>query len=170
MPDEKPFEGNVLDAFVYGSIIVARLGNYKLLGIDVETGAIIWEDEKPWYHKWGAANGKLYLLYHTMPDYQRYIIQDMRSGQVEGDFDVSGEAPQKEVYLSSVCIHENYFLFTNQFDPKIFILDLHTGKLLKMQKIENARGVPSDGPTVQGNRIYQLDIDNVLHVFELDKV
>lgn len=155
---------------VFEGKAVVQLTNYKLIVIDLATGQTVWERQMPTRILTPAAfgNGKIYWL--SLGDEPQYFIIDIPTGNIETSLVPSPELKERLVF-SQPIVSGNDLLMTSVSTHEIFVLDKETSAVKSITKIEGCRNrIPIDNsPQKQGNRIYQLDGDETLHIFEVEE-
>lgn len=165
---EKKFDAGLT---IHGSLlgkagnVIAALSNYTLLALDAATGKEKWSLSKtlPLY---STASGTD-LLYGYGSDV--YQVIDPAKGVKLTDLDLTEAhkplniSPSPDTYP----IAGNKMYFINYLAaPRFGALDVQTHAIDFVQDLEVAEGVTGQVPQYQEGRLYILDTENTLHVFE----
>lgn len=145
-----------------GQFIFGNSAGY--LSLDKATGKTLWHIEGvPYIRPYGE------MLYGLGA--QNYTEIDPVKGEITKQIDLTEECKKADILTgSSFTVGEDYVYFNGSvFDSKIGILEKDTGKIVWTYELptEYKTQVPvSNVPQVHENRLYVLDAENTLHIFE----
>lgn len=145
------------------SILVASVHRYGILGISLQTGAILWQIPN-------IQNVVLHeRVLYSFSDF--YFEIDAITGQVvrQEDYKTLFKNNNFRTYwLTKPAISENLIAIASHYDNALLLLDrtdFSISQRLELGKASN--GIPlTNTPQIHLNRLYQLDGDNTLHIFE----
>ena len=145
------------------NILVASVHRYGILGISLQTGAILWQ--VPNIQNVVLQERVLY----SFSDF--YFEIDAITGQVvrQEDYKTLFKANEFRTYwLTKPAISENLIAIASHYDNALLLLNRDSfsiGQRIELGKASN--GIPlTNTPQIHLNRLYQLDGDNTLHIFE----
>jgi hypothetical protein len=147
---------------VDNSILVASVHRYGILGISLQTGAILWQ--VPNIQNVVLNERILYSFSDA------YFEIDAISGQVlrQEDYKTLFKANEFRTYwLTKPAISENLIAIASHYDNALLLLNRDSFSIIQRLELGKAsNGIPlTNTPQIHQNRLYQLDGDNTLHIF-----
>jgi hypothetical protein len=161
---EKPLkiEGNLYGG---GNNLLVPLNDSRLLALDVKSGDQHWElaDCLPYYARYPKTG---YLYGYGGETYE--VIDPVNGVKlIEKRFSEEHNALKVLPAPHEHFIYENRMYFTsNTYGSKFGAIDLDRHSIDFVQPLDVAEGVTAYLPQREGNRLYILDTEEVLHVFE----
>ncbi len=171
-------QGSVHSMDAYENVLCVALGNDVILGIDIETGKTIWQRQMTLMTglPYTFSEGKLYCFSLEKiggiisNEGVNYHVFDMQTGAEEVHvFPTPFDTP---LGFTKPTIAGNLLLTTDVYARKIYLMDKQTAVVQETITLEGEGSrIPIDNsPQLHGNRLYQLDGDRVLHIFEDEMV
>lgn len=160
-------KGEVSEVFALGDTVVAKVKASVLVGYSVEGG------KQRWLHRFGSGNVYLLALYEGV----FYVFADLyyeidgASGQILAKKpyrELFAEANFKDYWLTAPAVSDKYIAISSHYDSAILLINRSTFTVEQRIALEGCKsGIPlSNAPRLYGNRLYQLDGDGTLHIFE----
>jgi outer membrane protein assembly factor BamB len=162
-------DGAIVFMEAWKNILCLVLGNDKILGIDIETGTIQWQRQMPvriitapLFHE-----GRLYWF--SLGNLMQYCVVNMLTGANVQNPQVLSPLFRAGLIFTQPIMHGNKILMTADSSRIIYIVDRQTGLVDFTVPLsgEGSRIPVANAPMIQSNHLYQLDGDNVLHIFEV---
>lgn len=171
---------------------VAGIGTHQLIGLDTNTGNLLWQLANYEYQgkTYEAISATAYFLMPT-PDNQHvigfsygfYIKIDPKTGKIirfkklyEDTYIQWKDYEIKSRDIDSGSVVDNLIFFRTStskhsgFPNTIGAFNFHTEEIEWLHVFEefstNGRFLPNSQPKAEGNRVYALDSGNTLHIFE----
>ena len=171
-------QGSVHSMEAHENVLCVALGNDVILGIDIETGKTIWQRQMTLMTglPYTFSEGKLYCFSLEKiggvisNEGVNYHVFDMQTGAEEVHvFPTPFDTP---LGFTKPTIAGNLLLTTDVYARKIYLMDKYTAVVQETITLEGEGDrIPIDNsPQLHGNRLYQLDGDRVLHIFEREMV
>ncbi len=155
-----------------------------VLGLDADTGAVRWKCAVRYYPLLTLHHAEVFGVGHH-PDYQCINVD---TGEML--FELALESVWKNTpasikshwpanidwkfkglvthYITRPAITDKHLIVTDMRHQLVCLLDKYTAEIQEVLPLPGAKEIiPSHfGPQVQGNRLFQLDGDHTLHIFE----
>lgn len=152
--------------------ILVAVSGHKLFALDAFTGAVKWRfDFKMPTVEMTIDGSELFV--RNPAEY--YYVFDISSGKVISEVDLSQSwLSQREMFSSmqtNPVIYKDYLLMTDCYRMRVGIFDKYSCELIDSTLLEGASGmIPfSNVLQMQGNRLYQIDAEDNLHILEWEK-
>jgi hypothetical protein len=160
-------DGNIQDLFTHGEFVVAKVISYGLVAYNIATGRQVWG------HTGGSSGYYLVALYNNIffiiSDY--YYELDAQTGEVlrrEDFMPLLKEVGFRNYWLTQPAVNERYIAIASHYDSAILLInraDFTVAQRIDLEGCQN--GIPlTNTPRFHDKRLFQLDGDGTLHVFE----
>lgn len=160
-------KGSINKIEVFNDTVVLLLSNDTLIGLDIITGKVKWEQVMPNRILTPAAfaNGKIYWF--ALGNNPTYMVVDMASGKIEKTIVPDVQINQRLVFTQPF-IADDLILMTSVSTHEIFILNKDSLAIESITKLEGCSNrIPIDNsPQLIDGRVYQLNGDNTLYIFK----
>lgn len=159
--------GEVSEVFALGDTVAAKVKASVLVGYSVDSG------EQRWLHRFDSGNAYQLALYegvfHVFADL--YYEIDGASGQILAKKpyrELFAEANFKDYWLTAPAVSDKYIAISSHYDTAILLINRADFTIAQRIGLDGCKsGIPlSNAPRLYGNRLYQLDGDGTLHIFE----
>jgi outer membrane protein assembly factor BamB len=150
---------------VYKNIVVVSITGDKLLGIDINSGEIVWTCHSNSYLQFHPNN--LNLIYGIGASNVWCI--DARNGKMIYKQNLEKQYKKFNVDATSACfsIYGDFIYFANTHKGKIGALHIPDKKIIWSFHLPGDVGIPSNNhPILHQNRLYVTDSEGTLHIFE----
>jgi hypothetical protein len=150
---------------LYKHIAIIPLLFWGNIGIDINTGAILWKlNDRETYHS--------YQFGHLMYGISEFLYEfDAITGQVLRTKDLREILDMKDsricdamIAIQGISISERYIIFGNK--GLVFVVDRLTFTLIETLEIDARDGTYSGGPLYIDGMLYIVDCNNFLHVIK----
>lgn len=152
--------------------ILVAVSGHKLFALDALTGAVKWRfDFKMPTVEMTIDGSELFV--RNPAEY--YYVFDISTGSVISEVDLRQSwLSQREMFSSmqtNPVIYKDYLLMTDCYRMRVGIFDKYSCELIDSTLLEGASGmIPfSNVLQMQGNRLYQIDAEDNLHILEWEK-
>jgi hypothetical protein len=163
--------GQVVFMETYDEVLCLVLGNDMVLGVNIEDGRILWQRQMltnlincPTFHE-----GRMYWFSPLNED-SCYLVVDMKTGVDIVKIIPMPEILLEECYFTQPTLHEGKLYMTGKKGRVIYIVNPQNCEVLETAALPGAgERIPIyNAPRIAGNRLYQLDGDSNLHIFEME--
>lgn len=152
--------------------ILVAVSGHKLFALDALTGVVKWRFDFKMPTVEMTINGSELFVRNPL---EYYYVFDISSGQVISEVDLRQSwLSQQEMFsgmLTNPVIYKDYLLMTDCYRMRVGIFDKYSCELIDSTVLEGASGmIPfSNVLQMQGNRLYQIDAEDNLHILEWEK-
>ena len=153
----------------YENTVIKSLPDWLLISFDLQSGEVSWVLNNV-SHFISFHNNKLFNL-----DLVNFQIIDPKNGGIESKVDISEHFKKHNIEMgssNSVCITNTHLIFTDTWKCQVGALNIETAQLDWVYQVDvPRRGAPEGGtlpfsPQIEGDRLYILDSEKNLHIFE----
>jgi hypothetical protein len=165
----KVVDGSIREVYTDGDLVVAKVISYGLAAYRMATGEFVWG------HKGGNAGYYLIALYnnnfHIFSDF--YYEVDAQTGKKLRQEEFAPLLKQvgfRSYWLTQPAVNEKYIAIASHYDSAILLInraDFTVAQRIDLEGCQNGIPLPNT-PRFHGNRLFQLDGDGTLHVFQED--
>lgn len=154
---------------IFERTLVVLLGNDTLIGLDIATGEVKWEQAMPTRILTPAAFANDKIYWFALGNNPIYMVVDMVTGAIEKTVVPDAQINQRLVF-SQPFVTDDFILMTSVSTHEIFILNKDSLAIESITKLEECiNRIPIDNsPQLIDGRVYQLNGDNTLYIFEKD--
>ncbi|MBV7440974.1 hypothetical protein KRX57_06035 [Weeksellaceae bacterium TAE3-ERU29] len=164
-PEGRKIEGNL---YTYEDILVFIEKDDKahttLVGLDLQTGNILYKVAVGLINYRQQAN-KLYGFASNSFGDNTYLEIDITKG---GVYEKSFPNYKRDVTGGLFTIKDDYLYYSIFKEGSIGVIDINKKEIIKEEKLDIKEGVQIGAPVVTEDKIYILDSENVLHIYERD--
>lgn len=152
--------------------ILVAVSGHKLFALDALMGTVKWRFDFKMPTVEMTIDGS--ELFVRNPLWYYYVF-DISSGRVISEVDLRQSwLSQQEMFsgmLTNPVIYKDYLLMTDCYRMRVGIFDKYSCELIDSTLLEGASGmIPfSNVLQMQGNRLYQIDAEDNLHILEWNK-
>lgn len=152
---------------VGAAYVVTEVERSALACFEVETGKLVWRFNGPYTtHFLVAFYEDTFFVFSDS-----YYEIDALTGNVlrtENYIPIFNEAKVRPAMFSTPAISDKYIAISSHHDTAILLINRSTFTVEQRIALEGCKsGIPlSNAPRLYGNRLYQLDGDGTLHIFE----
>lgn len=150
-------------------LVVVEVVRSYLVAFRISTGEQLWQHNSPYTTFY---NVSLYKnTFHIFSD--DYYELDAQTGKVlrqEKFVPLLKQAGIRQSWLTQPAVNEKYIAIASHYDSAILLInraDFTVGQRIDLEGCQNGIPLPNT-PRFHGNRLFQLDGDGTLHVFEED--
>tara|TARA_R110000868_G_scaffold174660_1_gene411447 strand:+ start:931 stop:1944 length:1014 start_codon:yes stop_codon:yes gene_type:complete len=164
--------GTVHELYNYNTILVALLRNDTIIGIDSATGAVLWQ--KPLFlfiSRPVELNDKLYHIITGVDVKNMLQVYDLATGKLEREVEITHPVLKENTFFTKRFINDTYIALTATKTGEILVINHKTAIVENYAKLPNLKEkIPIDNiPQVHQNKVYQLDGEGTLHIFEKEE-
>jgi outer membrane protein assembly factor BamB len=150
-------------------LVVVEVVRSYLVAFRISTGEQLWHHNGPYttFYNVSLCNN----TFHIFSDY--YYKLDAQTGKVlrrEEFTPLLKQAGIRQSFLTQPAVNEKYIAIASHYDSAILLInraDFTVAQRIDLEGCPN--GIPlTNTPRFHGNRLFQLDGDGTLHVFEED--
>ncbi|MBV7440975.1 hypothetical protein KRX57_06040 [Weeksellaceae bacterium TAE3-ERU29] len=164
-PKGRKIEGNL---YTYEGILVFIEKDDKahttLVGLDLQTGNILYKVAVGLINYRQQAN-KLYGFASNSFGDNTYLEIDITKGEV---CEKSFPNYKRDVTGGLFTIKDDYLYYSIFKEGSIGVIDINKKEIIREEKLDIKEGVQIGAPVVTEDKIYILDSENVLHIYERD--
>lgn len=151
---------------LYENIAIIPLVNWGNIGIDINSGKVIWQQKN-------KATWHSYQFGHLRYGISAFLYEyDARTGEMLRTKDIAEMLDMKNpriwdaiVAIQGVSVSEKYIIFGNK--GLVFIIDRLTFTLIETLEIDDINvGTYNGSPLYKDGMLYIVDSDNCLHVIK----
>ncbi|EKB56732.1 hypothetical protein HMPREF9699_01461 [Bergeyella zoohelcum ATCC 43767] len=162
-PEGRKIEGNLYAyqevlAFIEGD----EEGETTLVGLDIHSGEILYKEVVGLIHYQQQGN-KLYGFASTTFGDNTYSEIDILKGEV---YEKSFPNYKRDTVSHLATIKEDYLYYSIYKDGGIGIIDTKKKEIIKEEFLDIEDGVQIEAPVVTEDKIYILDSEQVLHIYQ----
>ncbi|AFL98184.1 hypothetical protein ACQ1Q1_01340 [Ornithobacterium rhinotracheale] len=165
-PEGRKIEGQLYE--YEGVLVLSHRDNdfnISAVGLDINTGKKLWE--RVGTHTLGAKNkDKIYNFVSSHKDNRDYLqILDIKTGQLE---EKTLTTNQKNDYIVWLSTYRDGKIYCSNLAHgcKLGVIDVESKELIVEFPLNLKDGVQIDAPVVTEDKIYILDSQEVLHIYE----
>lgn len=165
----KVVDGSIQEIYTNGDLVVAKVISYGLAAYRMATGEFVWG------HKGGNAGYYLVALnnniFHIFSDF--YYEVDAQTGKVLRQEEFAPLLKQvgfRSYWLTQPAVNEKYIAIASHYNSAILLINragFTVAQRIDLEGCQNGIPLPNT-PRFHGNRLFQLDGDGTLHVFQED--
>jgi outer membrane protein assembly factor BamB len=150
-------------------LVVVEIARSFLVAFRISTGERLWQHNGPYTTFY---NVSLYNnTFHIFSDY--YYELDARTGEELRRVEFAPLLKQADIrqsFLTQPAVNEKYIAIASHYDSAILLINRADFTVAQRIDLEGCQsGIPlPNTPRFHGNRLFQLDGDGTLHVFEED--
>lgn len=165
---QKDFTHDIAKIEVWNEkVVVIELHDaHTIIALSSDDGQLLWEQSGWLLH---VHNNAIYMIYN--PDSNILIVKktDALSGSVI-NYDLSEILKQNQLLGETMqyTVEDNLIYFSFFYKKIVTIINLETLQLQWLHQIQTDAGWIKE-PRVEGNRLYVLDSDQTLHIFEKEE-
>lgn len=150
---------------VFENIIVVPLVMWGLIGVDFQTGKVLWtlDDKQKWVPF--KYDNFLYGVGEVVYEIDSKTGEFLRSKKIDEILDRSNERVRDSlIAIQGISVSEKYIIFGNK--GLVYILDRATFNLIETLEIDCTIGVYTGPPLYKDGYLYIIDCDQYLHVIK----
>ncbi|MDO6853966.1 PQQ-binding-like beta-propeller repeat protein [Cellulophaga lytica] len=164
--------GTVHELYTYNAILVALLRNDTIIGIDSATGDVLWQ--KPLFlfiSRPVQLNDKLYHIITGVDVKNMLQVYDLATGKLEREVEIIHPVLKENTFFTKRFINDTYIALTATKTGEILVINHKTAIIEDYAKLPNLKEkIPIDNiPQVHQNKVYQLDGEGTLYIFEKEE-
>lgn len=150
---------------LHGIVIVEGPGN-KLLRIDPDTGSVIWHRhfDNNLSFTYSHVNEKIHVF-----SYGKYFEIDTLSGRIDREHSfeqVFHETGFSKVGHTAPAVDDKNMVISSSFESKTLVMDRSTLGVVQVLTLSGNYVSQTNTPLLRADRLYILDAQNILHIFE----
>lgn len=159
--------GTVEELFPVGDAVVAKIDALALAAFSLHDGSVKWEYrfKMGYMYKVALFDGYFHVF---ADDYYRIEASTGRLAEQKPYREMFSAANMKPYWYTGISVDDKYIAVSSHYDSAILLIDRATFTIAQRIDLEGCKnGIPlSNAPRLHGNRLFQLDGDGTLHVFE----
>lgn len=162
---KKDFPSDIAKIEVWNekAVVIELYDAHTIIALSSDDGQLLWEQSGWLLHVYENA---IYMIYNPNPNTLIVKITDAISGSVI-NYDLSEILKQNQLLGETMqyTVVDNLIYFSFFYKKIVIIINLQTLELQWLHQIQtNASWI--NEPRVESSRLYILDSDNTLHIFE----
>jgi hypothetical protein len=162
---QKEFDTNITKIEVWNErvVLLEPFSKHIIIALSSDNGQLLWEHSGWLFHIFDNA---VYMIFN--PDFDTLVLKKIDSGNTQ-NYDLSEILKENQLLDHATrmqyAIVDNLIYFSFFYKKTVAIINLETLELEWLHQIQtNASWITE--PKVESNRLYILDSDNTLHIFE----